>query len=316
MRILLTQGEPKGIGPEIILKALDRIAVPDGVTIRVVGDPEGFAAVAADLDLPLPERIIPVAGPAVALAALEMAAAMVGNGDADAVCTAPVNKARLRDAGFPFPGQTEFFATRFGVEDYVMMLAAGDLRVVPTTIHVGLAEVPRLLTEGLLLRTLLVTDVALRRDFAIPEPTLGVLGINPHAGEEGLFGDEEERVFAPALARARERGIRVEGPLPGDATFAPRTRSRYDALVGAYHDQALGPFKALAGGRGVNVTLGLPGIRTSPDHGTAEDIAGRGVAEPDSLLAALDLAVTMAGNRARFDGGASADFLGEGRGTP
>jgi len=301
MRILLTQGEPRGIGPEITVKALARIEKPEGVTISVVGDPDGLAGTAADLDLPLPGDIVPVAGPAVALAALETAAEMVNAGLADAICTAPVNKARLHDAGFPFPGQTEFFATRFGVENYVMMLAAGDLRVVPATIHVGLAEVPRLLTEDLLFRTLTVTHAALRRDFGIADPTIAVLGLNPHAGEKGLFGDEEGRIFAPALARARERGIGAEGPFPGDATFASRTRQRFDAIVGAYHDQALGPFKALAGGVGVNVTLGLPGIRTSPDHGTAEDIAGKGIAEPDSLLAALDLAVAMARNRERFD---------------
>ncbi|MEN8152277.1 MAG: 4-hydroxythreonine-4-phosphate dehydrogenase PdxA [Planctomycetota bacterium] len=301
MKILLTQGEPLGIGPEIALKAMAEFAPPEGVEVVLVGNPDELRRVGSALRLPVPREVIPVSGPSLALAALEEAARLVAAGEAHAVTTAPVNKARLRDAGFPFPGQTEFFTERFGAKKSVMMLAAGGLRCVPATIHVGLAEVPRLLTAEKLDETLRLTHAALRRDFAIPDPRIAVLGINPHAGEEGLFGDEEGRVFAPVLARARADGLRVEGPLPGDATFAPRSRARFDAIVGAYHDQALGPFKALAGGTGVNVTLGLPAIRTSPDHGTAEDIAGKGIGDPVSLIAALDLAVAMAGNRARYD---------------
>jgi 4-hydroxythreonine-4-phosphate dehydrogenase len=260
MRILVTQGEPRGIGPELVLKALPRFRPPAGARVTVLGDPDHLARVADDLGLPRLEDVLPVAGESPALAALEEAARMAGGGEADAVVTAPVNKARLKAAGFEFPGQTEFFAARLGAAKHAMLLTDGRLRVVPMTIHVAL---------------------------------------NPHAGEEGHFGDEEERVIAPAIRLAREEGADVDGPLPGDVAFAPRVRERYDALLGMYHDQALGPFKALAAGGGVNVTLGLPVVRTSPDHGTAEDIAGKGVADHSSMLMALETAVTTVANRRR-----------------
>jgi 4-hydroxythreonine-4-phosphate dehydrogenase len=308
MKILVTQGETRGIGPEIVVKALAGLPPSPDASIAVIGDPEEIAATAASLDLPVPADIRPVAGPSIALAALEEGAARLAAGDADAVVTAPVNKARLREAGFPFPGQTEFFAERLGAADHAMMLASGGLRCVPATKHIGIAAVPRELTIDVVLRTVRVTDEALRRDFGVDRPRIAVLALNPHAGEEGHFGDEESRVLRPAVEELRAGGIDVEGPLPGDAAFLPRRRANYDAIVGAYHDQVLAPFKALAGGEGVNVTLGLSGIRTSPDHGTAEDIFGRGMADPTSLFAAIEMAISMARNRARKSG----DFLGGG----
>jgi 4-hydroxythreonine-4-phosphate dehydrogenase len=299
VKLLVTQGEERGIGPEIVLKSWPRAAGREGVEVVILGDPGTFARLGDELELPVPGAVEPVEGPSIALAALEEAARRLAAGEADAVATAPVNKARLRAAGFGFPGQTEFFAKRLGAGSYAMMLAEGPLRVVPATIHIGVAEVPAALTEAGLLDTIRTTARALAGDFAIEEPRIAVLGLNPHAGEGGQFGDEEARVIRPAVERAAGEGIRVEGPLPADATFAPRRRSRYDAIVGTYHDQVLAPFKALASGGGVNVTLGLPAVRTSPDHGTAEDIAGRGAADPSSMLAAIDLAIETARNRSK-----------------
>jgi 4-hydroxythreonine-4-phosphate dehydrogenase len=179
-----------------------------------------------------------------------------------------------------------------------MLLAHRRLRVVPATIHLPLKEVPGALDRHRIHATLGLLDRSLRKEFGIDEPRMAVLGVNPHAGEDGHFGDEEDRVIAPALKAARLDGLRVEGPVPADAAFAPRVREGFDAIVGMYHDQVLGPFKALVGGEGVNVTIGLPIVRTSPDHGTAEDIAGKGVADPGSFLEALNLAVELARNRA------------------
>lgn len=297
MKVLVTQGEERGIGPEIVLKALPRIPRRSDLEIVVLGDPDHLAETADRLGLPPARRVEGVTGGSTAIAALEEAARRLTAGEAAAVATAPVTKSRMSDAGFAFPGQTEFFADRLGVAHYAMMLADGPLRVVPATIHVPLADVPRLLSEEKLLDTIRTTAAALRRDFRIEVPHLAVLGMNPHAGEAGHIGKEEEQVIRPAVERAAAEGIRVDGPMPADASFAPRRRTRYDAIIGAYHDQVLAPFKALAGGTGVNVTLGLPIVRTSPDHGTAEDIAGRGVADPSSMIASIALAIEMATNR-------------------
>ncbi len=297
MRILVTQGEPAGIGPEVALKALARFERPPPVSVRLVGDPAALRALAVRLGLPPPDDVIPATGPSIALSALEEAARLAAAGKADAVVTAPVNKARLRAAGFPFPGQTEFFAERLRAPEFAMMLVAGGLRVVPLTTHVALSEVPRLVRAADIERRATAMDTALRRDFGLEAPRIAVLGLNPHAGEEGLFGREEALHIAPAVARLRARGIRAEGPLPADAAFS-RARTGYDAILGMYHDQVLAPFKALDGGEGVNMTIGLPVPRTSPDHGTAEDIAGKGVADPVSMLRALELAADVAARRA------------------
>lgn len=295
LRILVTQGDPAGIGPEVLLGALARFAPPPGTVTTVLADPALIGSVADRLGLPPPGDLRPVGS---ALEALREAARLLAAGEAEAVVTAPVHKARLRAGGFRHPGQTEFFAEVLAEGDHAMMLACGGLRVVPHTTHLALREVPgRITREGLASRLRLVAG-ALRRDFRIADPRIAVLGLNPHAGESGHFGDEEIRTIAPAIADVRSAGVRAEGPWPADAALAPRARDSFDAIVGMYHDQVLAPFKALSGGEGVNVTLGLRAVRTSPDHGTADDIAGRGVADPTSMLRALELAATLAKNRA------------------
>jgi 4-hydroxythreonine-4-phosphate dehydrogenase len=216
------------------------------------------------------------------------------------VCTAPISKKVLVDgAGFAHPGHTEFLAALAGVERVVMMLACAELRVVPATIHIPLAEVPRALTREVLEETLRITAAALVRDFGIARPRIAVAGLNPHAGEGGLMGGRggaDDR--ARCSTRCRAEGMDLAGPLPADTMFHPAARARYDAAVAMYHDQALIPIKTIDFAGGVNVTLGLPFVRTSPDHGTAFDIAGRGVADATSLIAALRLAAEMAGRRA------------------
>jgi 4-hydroxythreonine-4-phosphate dehydrogenase len=299
MRIAVTQGDRLGIGPELVVRTLAGYEPPAGTEILVLADPAVLGEAAAPLGLPVPEGVREVDDD---LAALEAAAALARDGEVAAVVTAPVNKARLRSRGFAFPGQTEFFAERLGAPEHAMMLAFGSLRVVPFTTHLALADVPAALDGPAVARKVRVVHDALRRGFGIARPRIALLALNPHAGEEGLFGREEAEILRPAADALRAEGLAVEGPLPADAAFAPRARSRYDVLVGMYHDQVLAPFKALSGG-GVNVTLGLPVVRTSPDHGTAEDIAGRGIADPASFAEALSLAVTVSANLGAGNGG-------------
>ena len=224
----------------------------------------------------------------------------VMKGQASAICTAPIAKKVLKDgAGFSHPGHTEFLAYLARVETVVMMLASPLLRVVPATIHIPLSEVPGALTEGLLDATIRITRAGLVRDFGIAEPRIAVAGLNPHAGEGGAMGQEEERMMKPLLARLRAEGLDVTGPWPADTMFHAGARAGYDVAVCAYHDQALIPIKTIDFAGGVNVTLGLPFVRTSPDHGTAYDIAGKGVADPSSLIAALRMAREMAAARGR-----------------
>jgi 4-hydroxythreonine-4-phosphate dehydrogenase len=226
------------------------------------------------------------------------AVALVQEGQAHALCTAPIHKQALQEgAGFAFPGHTEYLAHLAGVPRVVMMLAAPDLRVVPATIHIPLAEVPQALTPDLLDATIRITHAALIRDFGLANPRLAVAGLNPHAGEGGRMGREEIEVIAPVLDRLRAEGMDLRGPLSADTMFHAVARAGYDAAIAMYHDQALIPVKTLDFDRGVNVTLGLPFIRTSPDHGTALDIAGQGRANPTSLIEALRLAGTLAGAR-------------------
>lgn len=209
------------------------------------------------------------------------------------MCTNPIQKSVLTEAGFAFPGHTEFLAHLSGVRRPVMMLAGGGLRVVPITIHVPLRAVPALLTADLVVETAVVVDMELRSRFGLERPRLALAGLNPHAGEDGTIGSEDRDVLAPAVARLRAMGLDVTGPHPADTLFHAVARARYDAALCPTHDQALIPLKTLAFDEGVNVTLGLPFVRTSPDHGTALDIAGRGVAKPDSLVAALRLAAEL-----------------------
>ncbi|MGB3249070.1 MAG: 4-hydroxythreonine-4-phosphate dehydrogenase PdxA, partial [Tabrizicola sp.] len=234
------------------------------------------------------------------VAAITRAVRLVQAGLGGAICTAPINKKALKDgAGFAFPGHTEFLAHLAGVERVVMMLACPDLRVVPATIHIPLSEVPGALTEALLEATIRITRAGLVRDFGIAQPRIAVAGLNPHAGEGGAMGWEEERMMTPLLARLKAEGLDVTGPWPADTMFHAGARAGYDVAICAYHDQALIPIKTIDFAGGVNVTLGLPFVRTSPDHGTAYDIAGRGVADPSSLIAALRMAHQMATARGR-----------------
>src|SRR6056297_1806414 len=308
--VAISCGEPAGIGPEISVKAW--AALGDALSLLWIGEPAHlppgtpFTEVSAPEDTPRPGTlaVLPVAMPGRATpgrpapgdaAAIETGARLALEGRVRALVTAPVSKKALIDgANFVFPGHTEFLADIAGVGRVVMMLAGPDLRVVPATIHIPLADVPGALTEALVVETVEITARALVRDFGIPAPRIAVAGLNPHAGEGGAMGREEIEVLAPALATLREKGFDVTGPLPADTMFHPRARARYDAAVTMYHDQALVPLKTIAFDEGVNVTLGLPFVRTSPDHGTAFDIAGTGAADATSMIAAIRLADAMA----------------------
>ncbi|WP_235829797.1 4-hydroxythreonine-4-phosphate dehydrogenase PdxA [Frigidibacter oleivorans] len=318
--VALTCGEPAGVGPEIAVRAWESLRarlpfvwigdpahLPRGTPVREVETPEEAMTHAGQalpvLPHPFPEAAIPGRpAPANAAAVIEViarAVKLVADGRAAAVCTAPISKQALKEgAGFAHPGHTEYLAHLAGVNRVVMMLACPDLRVVPVTIHEPLAAVPGLLTPQLLSDTIRITHAALIRDFGIEGPRLAVSGLNPHAGEGGTMGREEIEVIAPVIAALRAEGLALTGPLPGDTMFHPAARARYDAAICMYHDQALIPIKTIDFAGGVNVTLGLPFVRTSPDHGTAFDIAGQGTADPTSLIAALRMAADMAAARA------------------
>jgi 4-hydroxythreonine-4-phosphate dehydrogenase len=225
---------------------------------------------------------------------------MAVEGKAAAVVTGPVSKALLAEVGFTHPGQTEFLSSACGrpVDEAVMMLAGPSLRAVPITVHCALAEVPKRLTSELIVARARVVDAALRRDFGIPAPRIAVAALNPHAGENGLMGHEESEIIAPAIEQLQAEGIDATGPHPADSLFAPRARETYDVALAMYHDQALVPLKALDFDAGVNVTLGLPIVRTSADHGTAFAIAGKRLADPGATIAAIRLAGEAAVRRA------------------
>jgi 4-hydroxythreonine-4-phosphate dehydrogenase len=216
---------------------------------------------------------------------------MVLAGEADAIVTAPVTKSDIAALAPGFRGQTELLGARLGVPRPTMMLAGPQLRVALATTHLPLRDVPAAVTRAAVERAIRRTHEGLTTWYGVPAPRIGVLGLNPHAGEDGILGDEDAREIAPAVAACRAEGIDCTGPLPGDGCFAPRSRTRFDAFVAAYHDQGLAALKAVDGGRAVNLSLGLPVPRTSPDHGSARGIAGRGVADPESMTAALRLAV-------------------------
>jgi 4-hydroxythreonine-4-phosphate dehydrogenase len=332
--LALTMGDPAGIGLEIALIAWRDRASADVPVFALYGCPSALEARSRETGLSVPitaiDRLadapsafssaLPVlplslaapvrAGtpdtrnaPAV-IAAIERAVAAVQDGDAAAVVTNTIAKSVLQQAGFAHPGHTEFLGhlaeVRGGGKSVkpVMMLASDELRVVPLTVHIPLAKVPPLVTRSAIIDTIRIMQDALRRDFAISAPRIAVTGLNPHAGESGTLGSEDRDIIAPALDELRAEGISITGPHPADTLFHAEARKTYDAVLAMYHDQALIPLKTLAFDSGVNVTLGLPFVRTSPDHGTAFDIAGRGVASPRSLIEALKLAAKMAARRA------------------
>lgn len=335
--LAVSMGDPAGIGLEISLKAWaargdERLppfvlfADPDSVAerARMLGLEVPVAAIGTLADAAqafkaaLPVRPVRVAArpragvpdpanaPAV-IAAIEEATAAVVRGEALALVTNPIAKHVVAQGDFPYPGHTEFLAAlaarHFPGKGFlpVMMLAAPGLRVVPLTVHCALADVPKAITRGLICETVRTTFAALKRDFGVAAPRIAVTGLNPHAGEAGSMGLEEIEVIAPAIAELRAEGLGVTGPHAADTLFTERARATYDAAICMYHDQALIPFKTIAFDEGVNVTLGLPFVRTSPDHGTAFDIAAEGRASGSSFIEALKLAASIAAARAAAD---------------
>lgn len=315
--LVMSCGDPSGVGPEIAVKAWH--ATGASCPFIWLGDPRHLPEVTEFELVSLPRQItgdrFPVLqvdfaadaspgqpDPANAqgvIDAIRRGVALVQSGAASGLVTCPINKAALKTgAGFAFPGHTEFLADLAGGADVVMMLACDALRVVPVTIHIPLTDVPATLTQHLLERCIRVTHAALMRDFGLHAPRLAVAGLNPHAGESGTMGAEEMIVITPVLDRLRKDGMALSGPLSADTMFHAGARATYDAAIAMYHDQALIPIKTIDFAGGVNVTLGLPFIRTSPDHGTAYDIAGQNKADPTSLIAALRMARRMAERRA------------------
>jgi 4-hydroxythreonine-4-phosphate dehydrogenase len=331
--LAVTLGDPAGVGPEIVVKAWAQTR-QSGPVFFVIGDHQSLASASAAgksvvrritapeeaqrvfadalpvLDLPLRTPVVagqpsPSSAEAV-IRWIETAAGLALTGDVAGVVTAPIAKAPLYEAGFKFAGHTEFLgeltaAARFdGARGPVMMLAVPGLRVSLVTVHEPLAKVSAALSVEKIVNAGLVTVQALRRDFGVKAPRLAVAGLNPHAGESGTIGQEERRIVEPAVRALKDLGVDATGPWPADSLFPEEMRAHYDAALCLYHDQALIPVKMLDFWGGVNVTLGLPIVRTSPDHGTAFDIAGRGLARPDSLIAAIRLADEIARRR---DGG-------------
>jgi 4-hydroxythreonine-4-phosphate dehydrogenase len=327
-RVAITLGDPNGVGPEVVLKSLDDpelmpamtpVLVGSAHVLRVHADTLGYS----DLDIHVVDEVpdhvpsghvavIDVAsgepppvtfgaitpdGGRLAMRAVETAVDLCTGGRVDAMVTAPISKDAIRQAGYDVPGHTEFIAARTGSTKTTMMMVAGGLRVGLVTGHVPISQVAEGITEEAILEKLRVIDASLDHDFGIANPKIGVLGLNPHAGDGGVLGNEEEQVIAPALETARREDIAVEGPLPADGFFATQLDEGYDAVLAMYHDQGLVPFKALAFDHGVNFTAGLPIVRTSPDHGTAYGIAGKGMALPGSMRSAIEVAVAIARHR-------------------
>ncbi|KIN72812.1 4-hydroxythreonine-4-phosphate dehydrogenase PdxA [Sulfitobacter guttiformis] len=316
--VILTCGEPAGIGPEVAARAW--AALCDAIPMVWLGDPrhlpagtphrivESIAQAEGIQTGALPVLPYPFAGNAIAghpdmanaagvIAVIARAVELVTSGAASAICTAPIHKKALKDgANFAYPGHTEYLSALAGGVDVVMMLASEQLRVVPATIHIALSQVPAALTPALLRRTIEITHTGLQNQFGIPSPRIAISGLNPHAGEGGSMGQEEVAWIASLVRDMQSEGYTLQGPLPADTMFHAAARARYDAAIAMYHDQALIPIKTLDFDRGVNVTLGLPFIRTSPDHGTAFDIAGTGAANPTSMIEAIRMAHRMSGS--------------------
>lgn len=325
-------GDPSGIGPEIIIKALSDSSVYEICKPIVLGDP---GALSVDIEGLKQKLVNQISSPSAAESQLDAidlmaishlqresiipgnptveggkamvdyiirAVEMAQDGDLGAIVTCPINKALMHEAGHFFEGHTQLIAHLTNTEDYVMMLAGERLRVALVTIHCALSEVSTCLDDEMIYKTITITSQTLQLDFGLLTPRLAVAALNPHAGESGLFGSEEDEIIKPAIERARAEGCQVEGPFPADTLFHRAVAGQFDAVVAMYHDQGLIPLKLLHFSDAVNVTLGLSIIRTSVDHGTAYDIAGTGIADASSLKAAIRMAVKLAENRAKRKG--------------
>jgi 4-hydroxythreonine-4-phosphate dehydrogenase len=321
----ITMGDPTGIGPEVIIKALsshpvfnrcrpvvfgdaaildrEKQLLKSGISINIIDETNQAVFSCGTLDVFSLSNLDPntvahahpdkKTGKAMG-SYIVRAVSMALQGELDAIVTGPINKKSLQEGGYPYPGHTEMLAHLTNTRDVVMMLAGEKLRVVLVTIHCAFDQVPRLITTGKILKTILITAAGLQGYFAIPAPRIAVAALNPHAGEDGLFGAEEQEIIMPAIHQAQKQGVNAAGPYPPDTLFYYAARGKFDAVVCMYHDQGLIPLKLLHFADGVNITLGLPIVRTSVDHGTAYDIAGRGVADPASLINAITIAASMA----------------------
>ncbi len=326
--LALTMGDPAGIGPEVIVKAFAKPEVLRLCRPLVIGSRDVLERTVRSLRLPLLVREvmdqetplgrrgeIPALDPlekplgrftigtvgrqtgAASVAFIKMAVRLAEDGVVDAIVTGPINKEAINKAGFNYPGHTELLADLTHSEEVGMMILGGPLKIMFVTTHVALRDLSDQLTQARIGKAIRLADRALRDYFGVARPRIGVAALNPHAGEGGLFGDEERRVIRPAARRARAAGIQASDPLPADTLFGKAVRGTYDGIVAMYHDQGLIPLKLVAFGTCVNLTVGLPIIRTSVDHGTAFDIAGKGLADPGSLIEATKLAARLAGNR-------------------
>jgi 4-hydroxythreonine-4-phosphate dehydrogenase len=294
-RIAITAGDPAGIGPEIVEKAAA------DASVRAICEPIVFAS-RSEASI-RPGEVSAAAGRA-AYDTIVRAVDAARRGDVDAIATAPVNKLAFAQAGLEWKGHTDLLAHLYGAPHVAMMFHSPPLKVVLITVHVPLKDVASRITPVLVDQTIRLTVEAMTA-FGTPRPRLALAGLNPHAGENGVIGDEDDRVLAPAVERAKAAGVDIAGPIPGDTVFVRASRGEFDCVLACYHDQGLIPVKLLAFGQAVNVTIGLPIIRTSVDHGTAFDIAGKGVADPGSMIAAVTLAAQMAAARASLRGSAT-----------
>ncbi len=328
----ITMGDPAGVGPEIIVKALSDENICRFCRPVVLGDPEGLSSAISRssremslniISKPFEAKTNPGMMDLMALSDFKKGAILPGKptveggkamveyiiravgmcraGELGAMVTCPISKVLMHQAGYRYDGHTQLIARLTDTDEYVMMLAGKKLRVALVTIHCALKDVPNILNEELVYRTIIITAKALREDFGLEKPCLALAALNPHAGEEGLFGSEEEKIIKPAIVRAANEGINLVGPLPPDTLFYKASKGQFGAVVAMYHDQGLIPLKLLHFSDAVNVTLGLPIIRTSVDHGTAYDIAGTGEADASSLKAAIRMAAEMVGNRTKKD---------------
>lgn len=304
-RLVVTPGDPRGVGPEVATLGLRsfRESRPDA-DVSMLG-PDGPLTL-DDLEELAREhrrRDDAVAAGTVAARSIERGVRMAMDREIHGIVTAPLHKPSLHEAGWPVPGQTEMLAALADIDHVGMLMAAertklgGPLRVLLVTTHLALRDVPRAVTADRLVEQITLLERSLRGDWRIEAPRIGVCALNPHASDAGLFGDEEARVYRPALSTLRERGVDVFGPLPADTVFSRALRGDFDAVAAPYHDVGMAAFKTVSFGSGVNVTLGLPFVRTSPDHGTAFDIAGRARADPSSMIEAISLAHHLAQNR-------------------